>query len=148
MSKRIFTPEEMAKLVQNPNVKKASERSITYAREFKSRAVERYKEGWSAPGIFREAGFDLLMIGRKTPKECFRRWKKVDFFKGEAGFKDTAKGRGRPKKARDATEADKVRRLEIENAYLKAENDFLTRLRAKRAEKYSSRNKSTGSSKD
>ena len=147
MSKRIFTPEEMATLAKNENVQKVSEWSITYNKDFKLRALERYKEGLPPSLIFQRAGFDLLVIGRETPKECLKRWRKIDRMKGAAGFGKGAKKRGRPTKARDATDADKIKRLETENAYLKAENDFLAQLRAKRAEQYSGQNKSMRLSK-
>jgi len=146
MSKRIFTPEETAKLAKNANVRKVSERSIAYKNDFKVRAVESYREGVPSQEIFREAGFDILVIGRDTPRECMKRWKKIDKTKGKEALRTGAERRGRPKKVLDATDADKIRRLETENAYLKAENDFLIQLRAKRAERYSSRNKSIPSS--
>jgi transposase-like protein len=148
MSKRIFTTEEMAILAKNANVKKVSERSITYAKEFKLKAVERYKDGLPPSFIFLEAGFNLLVVGRETPNGSLKRWRKTDRRKGKEGFESSARGRGRPKKAVDATDADKIRRLEMENAYLKAENDFLAQLRAKRAERYSSQNKGTPLSKN
>lgn len=137
----------MTKLAKNANVCKVSERSISYGKTFKLRAVERYKEGWPPFSIFQEAGFDLLVIGRETPKECLKRWRKIDRTKGKDGFENSARGRGRPKKVVDATDADKIKRLETENAYLKAENDFLAQLRAQRAEQYSGQNKSTRLSK-
>lgn len=148
MSKRIFTIEEMTTLAQNANVKKVSERSITYEKEFKLKALERYKEGLPSSSIFQEAGFDLLVIGRETPHGCLKRWRKIDRMKETAGFMEGAKKRGRPKKVVDATDTDKIKRLEMENAYLKAENDFLGQLRAKRAERYSSQNKGMQSSKN
>ena len=41
------------------------------------------------------------------------------------------RGGGRPK-TKGITPEDRIKRLEAENAYLKAENDFLAKLRAKR----------------
>ena len=141
MSKRIFTPEEIAIIAKNPNVTRVSERSITYSKKFKDHTLQRYHEGIPVSVVFSEAGFDILLIGRKTPQWSLSRWKRIDTNKA-------VKKRGRPKKIVDATDSDKIKRLEIENAYLKAENDFLIRLRAKRAEKYSSQNKNTKSLKD
>ena len=43
------------------------------------------------------------------------------------------------------TDKDKLRRLELQVKYLEAENDFLAKLRAKRAESNSGRVKNTGS---
>jgi len=148
MSNRIFTPEEIATLAKNTNVRKVSERSITYAKEFKLKALERYKDGMPPSSIFQEAGFNILVVGRETPNGCLKRWRNTDRRKGKGGFERSARGRGRPKKIVDATLDDKIRRLEMENAYLKAENDFLARLRAKRAGRYSSQNKSTPLSKN
>jgi hypothetical protein len=42
------------------------------------------------------------------------------------------------------TEKDKIKRLELQVRYLQAENAFLAKLRAKRAERNSGRTKNTG----
>lgn len=135
MSKRIFTREEVEVLLQNRNVEKCSEKSITYSKDFKLAAVQQYHEqGMTSREIFRQAGFGIDTIGRNQPKECLQRWKKSFQKKGLKGLEDT-RGRlgGRPK-TKGLTEADTIKRLEAEVAYLKAENDFLARLRAKRRE--------------
>lgn len=53
--------------------------------------------------------------------------------KGEQGFLMEMRGKhgrsGRPR-TKDISDTYKIKRLEIENAYLKAENDFLVKLRA------------------
>jgi len=137
MSKRIFTKEQREELLKNENVSKCSERSISYSQKFKKTAVELYDtQGLTSGEIFRQAGFSLNTIGRDTPKECLKRWRKTFQLKGMHGFIETrgkAKGGGRPK-TKNLTDADKIKRLEAENAYLKAENDFLAKLRAKRRE--------------
>lgn len=46
------------------------------------------------------------------------------------------------------TEKDKVKRLELQIRYLQAENDFLAKLRAKRAERNSGRVRNSKSSKN
>lgn len=74
MSKRIFTQEQIASLSQNKSVAFCSEKSITYHGDFKLAAVQRYHEGLSPLAIFAEAGFNLALIGRKTPKWCLGRW--------------------------------------------------------------------------
>jgi transposase len=131
MSKRIFTNEETDQLSKNKNVVRCSERSITYAKEFKIRAVMRYEQGMTPQDIFREAGFDLNVIGRKTPKHCLADWKNIFRQKGARGLAET-RGRhgGRKPKPKDASDRDKIKRLETENAYLKAENAFLAHLRS------------------
>jgi transposase-like protein len=135
MSKRIFSAEQMKQLSKNVNVESRSQRSITYSKDFKIKAVKLYKEGLTSREIFSKAGFDLNAIGRDQPKECLSRWNKIWKEKGESGLSVETRGRlGRPKKPRDLSDKDKIKRLEMEIAYLKAENDFLAKLRAKRAE--------------
>jgi transposase-like protein len=141
MSKKNFTKEQIESLSQNPNVAKCGERSISYRKEFAVRAVELYRGGMAPVEIFLEAGFDIGVIGRKTPKECLSRWRRTYRTKGESAL--LSGKRGRPRNDDPMNERSKIERLEAENAYLRAENDFLIKLRAQRAEQYSSRNKST-----
>ena len=135
MSKRIFTGEQMKELLANENIAKCSEKSITYENDFKIRAIKQYNEdGLTSSKIFRQAGFDLDLIGRETAKDCLKRWNKVYRAKGMEGLTDSrgaARGGGRPK-MKNLTSADKIKRLEAEVAYLKAENDFLAKLRVRR----------------
>lgn len=110
-------------------------KSITYSTDFKIRAVKLYNEqGLTSTEIFRQEGFDLNLIGKDKPKDCLRRWNKIYRDRGEKGLAIETRGRlgGRPKKPRDKTDKDRIKRLEAEIAYLKAENDFLAKLRAKR----------------
>lgn len=133
MSKRIFTKEQIEELSKNKNIKKLSEKSITYSKDFKTKAVKQYYDEYLTPNeIFKQAGFNTKIIGKKAPKECLRRWKKTFQDKGIKGLKETRGKTGRPRKIRDKTDKDKIERLEAENIYLKAENDFLVKLRAKR----------------
>lgn len=109
-------------------------KSITYSNDFKIRAVKLYEQGLTSTEIFRQEGFDLNLIGKNKPRECLKRWNRIYRAKGDGGLMVETRGRlgGRPRKPRDKTEADKIKRLEAEVAYLKAENDFLAKLRAKR----------------
>ena len=135
MSKRIFTKEEVEALLQNKRVERCSEKSVTFTKVFKIEAVERYHEqGLTPREIFRQAGFDACIISSDQAIECLRRWRRAYKMKGPDGLEDT-RGRlgGRPK-TKGLTEADIIKRLEAEVAYLKAENDFLAKLRAKRRE--------------
>ena len=78
MSKRIFSKEQIEVLLQNPNVLRCSEKSITYHRDFKVRSVGQYQDGGlSAMQIFKQAGFNVDIVGRDTPKESLGRWIKT-----------------------------------------------------------------------
>ena len=135
MSKRIFTKEETEVLQSNPNVHKCSKRSISYHKDFKIKAVKQYKDGLTSKEIFNLAGFDLNVIGRDSPKSCLKCWNKIYRQKGVVGLEIDTRGKnGGRRKTKEIIEKDKIKRLEAEVAYLKAENDFLVKLRAKRAE--------------
>jgi hypothetical protein len=134
MSNRIFTKEQIEVLKDNPNVSNCSDRSILYSKDFKIEAIKQYKEGLTGREIFEIAGFDWKIIGRDTPKACLKRWNKIYKKKGIAGLEKDFRGiNGGRKKKIEIIEKDKIKRLEAEVAYLKAENDFLIKLRAKRA---------------
>lgn len=135
MSKRIFTQEQIRELLKNPCVAKCSAKSITYNPDFKASAVRQHKEQYvTVKEIFVRAGFNLELIGQEIPKKCLERWCKIYKTKGVENLTKEGRGRlGRPR-TRRLPDADRIKRLEAENAYLKAENDFLAKLRAKRAE--------------
>ncbi len=137
MSKRIFNKEQINELLKNKNVAKCSEKSITYSKNFKKTAVKLYNEqGMTSNKIFRQAGLNPKIIGKGSPKDCLKRWRKIYQTKGFEGFTESrgkSKGEGRPKK-KNITNENKIKKLEAEVAYLKAENDFLAKLRAKRTE--------------
>ena len=131
-----FTNEECLEHRKNPNVVKCSNKAITYSKEFKCRAVKQYvDEGLSSNEIFRLAGFDRNVLGKNIPKDRISDWKYIYRTYGEDGLNNERRGKcgGRPK-TKDLTEKEKLERLEVQVTYLKAENDFLKQLRAKRAE--------------
>ncbi len=136
MSKRRFTVAQINELSKNKNVDKCSEKSITYSKEFKIQAVHKYYEkGYSPKMIFKEAGFNTLLIGKYTPDECLHRWRTIYKIKGLNHLSVENRGKtrgnylGRPK-IKGLTDTDRIKRMKIEIAYLKAENDFLAKLRA------------------
>ncbi len=136
MSKRKFTIKQAADLLKNANIAKCSDKAITYSKDFKLRAVKQYREdGMSAKQIFKEAGFDLQVVGNDTPKRCLRDWRKILKIRGTNGLMVESRGRGggRPR-VNGLTDVKKIEYLEAKVAYLKAENDFLAKLRASRAE--------------
>lgn len=135
MSKRTFTQEQISSLLKNKHVVRASEKSITYHSGFKLAAVKRYREGLSPSAIFSEAGFNLALIGRKTPKWLLTRWRKKYDVKGARGLQTDGRGShggGRPPSLAGMSEKEKLKYLEAEVAYLKAENAFLAKLRKQR----------------
>lgn len=128
MANRLFTAEDRAVLLRNRNVLRVSESSITFAPEFKVRAVYLCLERKKLPHqIFEDAGFDLDMIGRDNPHRCLRRWKATYERKGELGLRKDSRGR-RPKNGTRVEEislSERLRRAEERIRYLESENDLL-----------------------
>jgi len=135
MGKRTFNEEQVKTLLQNPNVVRCSEKSISYSKDFKISAIRKYQEGSFPLEIFRQAQFNIGLIGRETPKRCLFGWRKIFKFKGEAGLRidgrGKSKGGGRPKSLTNLSDEEKIKRLKAEVAYLKEENRFLAELRKK-----------------
>jgi hypothetical protein len=98
-------------------------------------AVRFYEQGLDPWEIFDQAGFASNMIGRRQRSDCLRRWKKIVKRKGSEGLLESRGQNGRAGRSRTRwkTEAEKIEWLEAKVAYLSAENDFLAKLRAKRA---------------
>jgi transposase-like protein len=133
-----FTNVECLELLKNPNVVKCSNKAITYSKEFKLKAVKQYIDEYiSSNEIFRLSGFNITVIGKHTPEDRIDDWKRLYRLYGEEGLSTDRRGKhgngGRPT-TKNLTEKEKLERLESQVAYLKAENDFLKQLRAKRAE--------------
>lgn len=136
MTKVKFTKEQIKELSKNKNIAKCSDKSITYNNDFMIKAVKQYYDEYLVPKeIFIQAGFNLEMIGKDTPGHCLDRWKKKYQNKGDIAFnqenRGKGKGGGRPRKYKNESNEDKIKRLEATVIYLKAENDFLAKLRAK-----------------
>ena len=142
MSTHEFSSEEISRLSGNPYVKKCSEKTVTYTYEFKIRVLEQYRNGVSAKEIWRRAGFDLGVWRNDYARECIKRWRKIVKKNGMQGlaYSQGMKATDRTK-TKTVTDADKIKYLELKVRYLKAENDFLAKLRAKRAESNSGQKK-------
>lgn len=134
MKQQKFNSEQIAELLRNKNVTRCSASSVSYSKAFKVLAVRQYAEGMPATKIFREAGFNPDIFTGRFTRDCLGRWLRKFKSTGESGLLVDARGsaRGGRPKTKNLTDADRIKRLEIEVAYLKAENDFLVKLRAQR----------------
>lgn len=148
----IFTGEDLVKLRQNPCVFSCTERTINYTSEFKKHALEMHEAGVSAKEIWKQAGFDITKWKKDYFSSTIRDWRKIvrkygiDGL-GRLGGVQYDMGRVN-KKDLVNIERDKLKRLELEIKYLKAENAFLAKLRAKRAERNSGRVRNLKSSEN
>ena len=132
-----FTDSEVLELKKNPNIKKCSNKAITYSNSFKTLAVKQFlDDGLFASQIFRKAGFNIALIGKNIPKDRLKNWLGIYRKKGDAGLLKDGRGHnssGRPR-SKNLEGEKQLEYYKTQIAYLKAENDFLKQLRAKRAE--------------
>ncbi len=129
---KIFSEQEIKQLEANPNVQKVTDKTITYAPEFKVEAVKAYEAGQTPMDIFLRAGFDIDTIGHEKPKKSLYRWRNIYAAHGEASLLEEQRGKGsvgRPQTNNLSTE-EKLKRAEARIKLLEAENDFLKKLEA------------------
>jgi transposase-like protein len=146
MRNHTFSGDEIEKLKKNPFVRKFTNKSITYTPEFKKQAIEQHNQGMSYKDIFRSIGINLNGWNAYYAKDCLKRWKKILRKKGAEGLSALQGSKGGRPKTKGITDADKIKRLELQIRYLQAENDFLAKLRAKRAESNSGQIRNSKSS--
>jgi transposase-like protein len=142
-----FSKEQIARLQKHPCVWGVSERRISYTYEFKKRALDLYAQGGMPDDIWRQAGFDISIWKKHYCTYTLKDWRRMVKREGlESLTKPSGvQADGGYQRAR-SPKADRVRRLELQVRYLEAENDFLAKLRANRAESNSGRAKNTNSS--
>lgn len=102
-----YSEDHLRQLRGNPNVKRCSSKSITYAPAFKQQAVKQYyEEGLSPRQIFLKAGFDLQVLGKYKPKDCLRLWKDIYKAKGLATLASDIDPRGKNRLGKKKTKFD------------------------------------------
>ncbi len=145
----IFTSKQIAQLKKNPCVWRVSERSTHYTYEFKKRALDLHAQGIKSDEIWRQAGFDVSIWKKDYCRYTLKDWRRMVRKGGlESLIKPSGvQADGGYKRAR-SPEADRVRRLGLQVRYLEAENAFLAKLRARRAESNSGRVKNINSSEN
>lgn len=123
-----FTSEIIKKISQNKNVMRCGGKSVRYTKDFKLKALRQYHEdGLSAVGIFQDAGFDLNLIGKRTPNRLMNQWATVLKLKDES--KPEKKVLAMIKRIKSRRE---VNALKAKITHLQATNDFLAKFRARK----------------
>lgn len=142
-----YSDEQITLLKNHPCVWHVSRKTISYTYEFKKHALDMYAQGMKPDDIWRQAGFDIHIWKKDYCRYTLKDWRKLvekgglesltrpSGVQADGGYQKAA-----------APEEDRVRRLELQVRYLEAENAFLARLRAKRAESNSGLSKNMPSS--
>lgn len=121
-----FSESDRKLLESNPVVAKVTESNVSFTSTFKIKAVKESLKGVPPKEIFLKAGVDLGLFNPDYAKKTIQRWRKIWETLGDEGLRDDRRGSksvGRPKGV-------KFKTLEEENAYLRAENEFLKKLHA------------------
>jgi len=131
MSKILYNESEQNILLENINVTRVSDRSISYHADFKVRAVQEYLVGKTPSEIFIGNGFNLDLIGHEKPKTCLQRWRTIYKEFGEIGLQNEKRGagsNGRPSN-KNFSINEKLKKAESKIKFLEAELDFLKKLK-------------------
>jgi hypothetical protein len=123
MPKKLFTPDEMKELRQNPYVMTVTANVVRFTQEFKELFWNAYQAGKTPFAIFEETGFDPDMLGAKRISS-FTYALKTNIEIGKA-FSPTAR--------RDCRElpnehASEIAWLRHELAYLRQEMEFIKKI--------------------
>lgn len=130
MNRKIFTSEQIKELSKNKNVRRCGAKSVRYKRSFKESALRRYhEEGLSAVEIFKEAGFDLNIIGIRKPNKLMHQWSRAPWAKKDHGL-PLQEGEKTDVVIKRIENRREMGHLKAKVAYLEAENRFLEKLRA------------------
>ena len=78
MGRGILTTEEIAELKLNHYVEDVRGSRIVYSDEFKQLFVREYFSGKKPRTIFREAGFNVNVLGSKRIERCSARWREAN----------------------------------------------------------------------
>ncbi|MBT7349655.1 hypothetical protein HN803_02570 [candidate division WWE3 bacterium] len=133
--KIIYSCEQIAQLQKHPCVWHINRHTISYTYEFKRRALDLYAQGIKPDEIWKQADFDIDIWKKDYCRYTIKDWKRLERNGGlESLTKPSGVQADNGYKRAMSPEDDRVRRLELQVKYLEAENSFLAKLRAKRAE--------------
>lgn len=128
MSEKIFTHKEVKRLLDNPYVKSASKKAITYTDEFKRIFIVEKENGKFPSEIFEDHGFDIDVLGLERVRSAAKRWQKAFRKGGLETLRDTRKGNSERPSDKELSLEEKYERQKAEINLLKAENELLKKL--------------------
>lgn len=128
MSQKLFNESDIKILSENPNVLRASNKSIKYTDDFKSYFIREYIAGNSPTRIFQSAGFDKDMIGYKRIERAAFRWKKAYWENGELGLADCRKDNSRRTSTRELSQVEIIAKQKAKIKLLEAEVELLKKI--------------------
>ena len=108
MGRGNFTKAEMETLLRNPYVADVNEKSISYSTEFKFLFMDEYIKGKRPTEIFRDAGFDIRILGSKRIERACARWKE-SYQSGTLGERSAVLGKASSSSEVNASLSEKMK---------------------------------------
>jgi hypothetical protein len=121
-----FTPEQVKILSTNSNVKNVSQKAITYSEEFKRNFIVLKQLGQGTSKIFRDAGLDPDVLGKRRIHNFASRMKTLA--ERDEGTQDLRKVNSGRSQNSARTEESELSRLQHRIEYLEQENIFLKKI--------------------
>lgn len=131
MNRKYFTEEQIEELKKNPYVKKVTEKTVNFTKEFKEHFINEINDGKGPHRIFVESGINPYILGNKRIDTFSNRIRTK--YKNNQPFDDNRgkKSTGRPKKIKkkELSIEEQLDKLKYENLMLKAENELLKKMK-------------------
>ena len=99
MARGMLSSAEMDVLKKNPYVEDVNRQRILYTYEFKCFFMEQYLAGKRPVDIFRQAGFDVPMLGEMRIERATARWRAMYAANGMEALKGAVKANAKKKAA-------------------------------------------------
>ncbi|WP_405760007.1 HTH domain-containing protein [Anaerovibrio slackiae] len=99
MARGMLSSAEMDVLKKNPYVEDVNRQRILYTYEFKCFFMEQYLAGKRPVDIFRQAGFDVSMLGEKRIERATARWRAMYAANGMEALRWQVKANAKKKAA-------------------------------------------------
>ena len=99
MARGMLSSAEMDILQKNPYVEDVNRQRILYTYEFKCFFMEQYLAGKRPVDIFRQAGFDVPMLGEKRIERATARWRAMYAANGMEALRGQVKANAKKKAA-------------------------------------------------
>ena len=99
MARGMLSSAEMDVLKKNPYVEDVNRQRILYTYEFKCFFMEQYLAGKRPVDIFRQAGFDVSMLGEKRIERATARWRAMYAANGMEALRGQVKANAKKKPA-------------------------------------------------
>ena len=108
MARGMLSSAEMDILQKNPYVEDVNRQRILYTYEFKRFFMEQYLAGKRPVDIFRQAGFDVSMLGEKRIERATARWRAMYAANGMEALQGPVKANSSRKSAARLRAADEA----------------------------------------